>query len=60
MVDRHTEYLAVPLDHGVQVGRDQPVMLKLWMDNDFGIHLILLSAGRPVDRDRPSASLAAS
>src|SRR5271165_6324453 len=38
IIDRHAQYFAVPLEHGVQVGCYQPVMLQLRMDNDLGIH----------------------
>ena len=40
IVDRHAQYLAVPVDHGIQVGCSQPVMHQLWMNDNFGIHFI--------------------
>jgi hypothetical protein len=42
MVDRHPEYLSVPVDHGAQVGRDQPVVQQLWTDYNFGIHFLMI------------------
>jgi hypothetical protein len=35
----HAEHLAVPVEHGVEVGGGQPVVLQLRMDDDLGIHL---------------------
>ena len=38
MDDRHAERLAIPVDHGVQLGCRQPVVVKLRMDDDLGVH----------------------
>ena len=38
IVDGHAQYLAVPFDHGIQIGRSQPVVHQLRMNNNLGIH----------------------
>jgi len=41
MVDSHAQHLAIPVRHGIEVGRAQAVVLEFRMDNNFGIHFFL-------------------
>ena len=41
-VNRHAEHLAVPVEHGIEVGGGQSEVLQLGVDGDLGVHLLFL------------------